>query len=86
MNDKEVAEIVNKIFAESFEIDKELLRPEAHIFNDLGLDSLDMVDLIVGLQKSFGVKIQDNEKVRSIRTLKDIYQFISDLESEFKKK
>jgi acyl carrier protein len=82
MIDQEIISKINKVFEESFEIEKERLVPEAHIFTDLGLDSLDIVDLVVALQNSFGVKIRNEEKVRDIRTLQDIYQFISSLKNE----
>ena len=82
MIDQEVINKINKVFEESFEIEKERLVPEAHIFTDLGLDSLDIVDLVVALQNSFGVKIRNEEKVRDIRTLQDIYQFISSLKND----
>ena len=82
MIDQEIINKINKVFEESFEIKKERLVPEAHIFTDLGLDSLDIVDLVVALQNSFGVKIRNEEKVRDIRTLQDIYQFISSLKNE----
>ncbi len=76
MTEQEIINITNKVFEESFEIEKEKLQPQAHIFNDLGLDSLDAVDLVVALEKSFGVKIRNDDKVRDIRTLQDVYQFI----------
>jgi len=76
MTEKEVIDITKKVFEESFEIEKEKLQPQAHIFNDLGLDSLDIVDLVAALQKNFGVNIRNEEKVRNIRTLQDIYEFI----------
>lgn len=82
MIDQEIINKINKVFEESFEIEKERLVPEAHIFTDLGLDSLDIVDLVVALQNTFGVKIRNEEKVRDIRTLQDIYQFISSLKNE----
>ena len=82
MTEQEIIIIVNKVFEESFEIEKEKLKPEAHIFTDLGLDSLDIVDLVVALQKSFGVTIRNEERVRNIRTLQDVYQFISAVKSE----
>ena len=82
MIDQKIINKINKVFEESFEIEKERLVPEAHIFTDLGLDSLDIVDLVVALQNSFGVKIRNEEKVRDIRTLQDIYQFISSLKQE----
>lgn len=86
MTDQEIIEKTNKVFEESFEIEKERLVPEAQIFTDLGLDSLDIVDLIVALQNSFGVKIRNEEKVREIRTLQDIYRFIASIKSEEGKK
>lgn len=73
---QEVTEKTNKVFEDDFEIAPERLVPEANIFTDLGLDSLDIVDLVVALQKSFGVSIRDEEGVRNIRTLNDIYEFI----------
>ena len=82
MTDQEIINKTNKVFEESFEIEKERLVPQAHIFTDLGLDSLDIVDLVVALQNTFGVKIRNEEKVRDIRTLEDIYQFISEIKKE----
>jgi acyl carrier protein len=82
MIDQEIINKINKVFEESFEIEKERLVPEAHIFTDLGLDSLDIVDLVVALQNAFGVKIRNEEKIRDIRTLQDLYQFISSLKNE----
>ena len=82
MTDQEIIDKTNGVFEESFEIEKERLVPEAQIFTDLGLDSLDIVDLIVALQNTFGVKIRNEEKVRDIRTLNDIYRFISLIKSE----
>jgi acyl carrier protein len=86
MTNQEIIEKTNKVFEESFEIEKERLVPQAHIFTDLGLDSLDIVDLVVALQNSFGVKIRNEEGVRDIRTLQDIYTFIASLKNEEVKK
>ena len=60
MTDQEIIEKTNKVFEESFEIEKERLVPQAHIFTDLGLDSLDIVDLIVALQNT--LRRQDPER------------------------
>jgi len=86
MTEQEIIDTINRVFEESFEIEKEKLQPQAHIFNDLGLDSLDIVDLIVALQKSFGVNIRNEESVRNIRTLGDVYQFIFDIKNKEPKK
>lgn len=86
MVDQDIIKKINMVFEESFEIEKERLVPQAHIFTDLGLDSLDIVDLVVALQSAFGVKIRNEEKVRDIRTLEDIYQFIASLKDQENKK
>ncbi len=80
----EVINMVNEVFEEYFEIEKSDLQEDKNLFMDLGLDSLDTVDLIVALQKKFGVKIRDNEKVREVRTLGDIYNFILSVKEESK--
>lgn len=82
MSDDPIVQMTNAVFAESFEVPPEQLTPEKHIFNDLGLDSLDTVDLVVALQKKFDVRIRNDERVRSIRTLGDIYAFIRAIRDE----
>jgi len=85
MSEQDVVRMVNGVFTDSFEIPQDKLTPEANIFNDLGLDSLDIVDLVVALQKKFGVTIRDDERVRTIRTLGDIYNFIQLVKGEVNK-
>jgi acyl carrier protein len=76
MDKQEAAARIAKIFVEDFEIDPVKLLPEAHIFTDLGLDSLDIVELMVALQKAFAIQIQDGDEVRAIRTLNDLCDFV----------
>ena len=76
MTDEEIKSKVNQIFIEEFEIPQEKIVPEAEIFTTLGLDSLDIVDLVVALEKIFDVKIKSRESLQQIRTVGDIYRFI----------
>jgi acyl carrier protein len=85
MTKEEIITLTNQVFEESFELAPEKLTPQAKIFEELGLDSLDIVDLIVALQKKFKVQIREDERVRTIRTLEDIYAFILALKQEEKK-
>jgi acyl carrier protein len=82
MTEQEIAEMVNEILEEYFEIERERLLPEVNIFEDLELDSLDVVDLVVAMQKKFNVRIRDDERIKSIRTLEDIYRFVLALQEE----
>jgi acyl carrier protein len=72
---EEVVAQVNEILIQGFEVDPDLLRPEAHLGKDLELDSLDAVDLVVALEKKFGCRIEESE-ARAMRTLQDIYGYI----------
>jgi len=76
-----IVEVINKVLEEEFEIDPELLTPESLLYEDIGLDSLDAVDLIVMVDKKLGVRI-DEEKARSLKSLEDVYKIIDDLLKE----
>ena len=86
MTKEEIIKLTNKVFEDAFEIDPEKLTPQAQIFAELGLDSLDIVDLIVALHKQFKVQIREDERVRTIRTLDDVYNFILMLKQEEEQK
>ena len=73
-----IIEIVNQVLVKEFEIDAALLKPNALLYEDIGLDSLDAVDLIVMVDKELGVRIEE-EEARAIRTLEDVYQTIDGL-------
>ena len=76
-----IIQIVNRVLEEEFEIDAQLLKPEALLYEDIGLDSLDAVDLIVMVDKELGVRIEEDE-ARSIRSLEDVYKIIDELLKE----
>jgi len=79
MTEQEIAERVKKILIKEFELKEEDLTPEASLYEELGLDSLDSVDLVVALEHEFKftvVRNLDEEKIRSIRNLSDIHRFI----------
>jgi acyl carrier protein len=82
MNDDAIAKIVNAALTEEFELDPERLSPDAHIRDDLGLDSLDIVDMVIVLEKAFRFKLQNKEPLTKIRTLGDLYAFIAALRDE----
>ena len=85
MTDSELIQAVNEVFVDSFEIPPEKITPEAQIFGDLGLDSLDVVDLVAAIQKRFAVQVRDDERVRSIRTMQDLYYYLIMIRTEQKK-
>jgi len=82
MQRDKIVEWVNEVFQEDFELEPNQLLPEANLFTELGLDSLDVVDLVVALQKKFDVSIRDDERIRDIRTMEDLYSFVEALGKE----
>ena len=77
---------INRVLEEEFEIDAERLVPDAALFTDLELDSLDVVDLIVALEQAFGIKIRAEaaQTFRDIRTLNDLYIAIDKMYQKMK--
>ena len=67
---------------EEFEFDPNTMTPDAHLINDLGMDSLDFVDLVVVMQNAFGVKLRDEPKVRQIETLGDLHNLVMEKKRE----
>jgi len=76
MTDEEIVKIINSSLAEEFELDPEAMIPEAHLYDDLGLDSLDRVDTVIVLEQAFKIKIREEEAIREIKTLGDIHRFV----------
>ena len=61
-----------------FEIPREKVIPEATLFDDLDLDSIDAVDLVVKLQELTGHRIKPDE-FKSVRTVSDVVKCIENL-------
>ena len=76
MTDQQIIEKINSSLAEEFEFDLGEMTPETTLFEDMGLDSLDVVDLVIVLESAFGMKIREEEAIRKIRTLGDIHNFV----------
>lgn len=45
------------LIAETSEVPREKITPEAHVINDLGIDSLDFLDIVFAIDKEFGIKV-----------------------------
>lgn len=77
----EIASKVNKFLIEEFEIEEALLRPEAKIIQDLGIESLDFVDIVVIIERDFGFKVK-REDMAGVVTLADLYDYIESKQTQ----
>ena len=66
---------VKEIIVDQLECDEDKVTMEAYITEDLGADSLDVVDLVMSIEESFDVEIPD-EDVEGIKTVGDIVKYI----------
>ena len=82
MERQEIIRAVNSIFSSRFEFEESELTADKRLVEDLELDSLDLVDMIVGLQQKFGIMLRDNKDIRNVRTLGDVYDLFEKLIAE----
>jgi len=68
---------VKKIIAEKLSVDLEEVVPAASFVDDLGADSLDLVELIMSMEEEFDIDIPD-DKAEKLITVKDAFDFINE--------
>lgn len=72
-----VFEKVRGIIVEQLDVEEDAVAMESSITDDLGADSLDVVDLVMSLEEEFDVEVPD-EEVENIKTVGDIVKFIEE--------
>jgi acyl carrier protein len=70
-----VFEKVRDILCEQLDVEEEKVTTESSIVDDLGADSLDVVDLVMSLEEEFDIEIPD-EDVENIKTVGDMVKYI----------
>ena len=77
MTKAEILAWITDILESNFEIKREDITPEAQIYSDLGIDSIDAVDLMVTLKSKTGTRLQP-EVFKAVRTVQDVVDAIYD--------
>ena len=75
MTRTEIEERVKAFLIDDLEIEEENIFPEAKLKEDMGIDSLDYVDIVVIVEKNFGFRIQAQE-MTNVKTLTQFYDYI----------
>lgn len=73
-----VFEKVRELLAEQLEVSEDEISMDTHIVDDLGADSLDVVELITSLEEEYGIVITD-EAIRELYTVREVVEFIERL-------
>ncbi len=72
-----VEDRIRTIIAEQLDVQAGEVVPEASFTDDLGADSLDLVELVMGMEEEFGIEISDEEAER-IQTVQDAINFVEE--------
>lgn len=75
MERTEIEEKVREFLIDDLEIDEEKIAADAQLKEDLGIDSLDFVDIVVIVEKKFGFKIKP-EEMANVKTLSQFVDYI----------
>lgn len=75
MTKADISEKINNFLIDEFEIEEDLINPDATFKDELGLESLDFVDIVVIIEKEFGFKV-NGEEIVNIRKLSDLYDYV----------
>lgn len=75
VSDNGITERVATIVCNQLDVEKDKVKPEASFINDLGADSLDIVELVMELEEEFDMSIPD-EDAESIRTVGEAIAYI----------
>jgi acyl carrier protein len=78
VTEAEILERLRAILQDNFAIDPARVTPEAHLFEELDLDSIDAVDLAIKLQEMTGRRIKP-EEFKSVRTVGDVIVAVESL-------
>ena len=75
MTNEEIIAKINETLAEEFEVDINIIKPDAPLMETLELDSLDLVDVVVLVEPNFGFNVT-GEDFAKIRTFQDFYNLV----------
>ncbi|AIH03375.1 MULTISPECIES: acyl carrier protein [Thermodesulfobacterium] len=70
-----IEEKVIDIIAQKLNLSKDQVKPEASFIEDLGADSLDLVELVMAMEEAFGMEVPD-EDAEKLRTVQDVIDYV----------
>ena len=80
MAEDDIADRVATIVSNQLDVEKDKVKPETSFINDLGADSLDIVELVMELEEEFDINIPD-DAAEKIQTVGQAVQYIESLQS-----
>tara|TARA_B100000965_G_scaffold402001_1_gene427048 strand:- start:162 stop:377 length:216 start_codon:yes stop_codon:yes gene_type:complete len=69
--------MIERIIADNLGCDQDMIKDDSHFVNDLGADSLNIVELVMGIEECFDIEIPD-EDAETLHTVADLKQYVED--------
>ena len=81
MSEKNTDQKIKDIIVEQLRVNAEQVTPEAKFIEDLGADSLDIVELVMAFEEEFGVEVPDSD-AEKLLSVGDVVKYIEDKQSK----
>jgi acyl carrier protein len=75
MSEQEIFDKIKEVLIEEFEVEEKIITKEASFYEDMGLDSLDAIDLVVSLNNIYNIEV-DNRDVEEIRNIQQLIEVV----------
>lgn len=70
-----ILEKVKAILSEQFDVEEDKITPETRLIEELGADSLDVVDLLMSIEDEFEIEVPD-EEIENMKNVEDVVSYI----------
>lgn len=76
MEDTRLYDVLSEVLVTRLKVDADQITPAADLFEDLGLDSIDMMTAVMAIEEQFGIEVSDKE-VEGVRTLQEAVDLLT---------
>ena len=76
MADQKIYEALKEVLVTRLRVEEDQIKPDADLFEDLGLDSIDMMTAVMAIEEQFGIEVSDDE-VEGVKTLQQAVDLLT---------
>jgi acyl carrier protein len=77
MSNDEIVDAIKEVFVTRLKVERDKIKPDANLFEDLDLDSIDLMTAVMAMEEQFGIEVSDTE-LENVRTVGDAAQLFSE--------
>ena len=76
MADQKIYDALKEVLVTRLRVEEDQIKPDADLFDDLGLDSIDMMTAVMAIEEQFGIEVSDDE-VEGVKTLQQAVDLLT---------